>query len=94
VDLTVRFSIRNSHSSITSRSSGGPTYDKAYLSELKASTPGSRPSQVVNNDPYDADLSLDPYDLSTQSMEIGNVLPLFFKQTARLFTPVFVQMRV
>ncbi|KAJ7195498.1 nineteen complex-related protein 2-domain-containing protein [Mycena pura] len=36
----------------------GPTYDKAYLNELKASTPTSRPSMSVDNS-YDADISMD-----------------------------------
>ncbi|KAJ7132963.1 nineteen complex-related protein 2-domain-containing protein [Mycena filopes] len=37
----------------------GPTYDKAYLNQLKASTPSSRAP-----DPYDADMSMDIGDMS------------------------------
>ncbi|KAF8171926.1 nineteen complex-related protein 2-domain-containing protein [Mycena galopus ATCC 62051] len=49
----------------------GPTYDKAYLNELKASTPSSR--APVPSDPYDADMSVDfgdmSADVSMQSVE-------------------------
>ncbi|KAJ7244984.1 nineteen complex-related protein 2-domain-containing protein [Mycena haematopus] len=41
----------------------GPTYDKAYLNELKASTPSSR-APVPVSDPYDADMSMDVGDIS------------------------------
>ncbi|KAJ7677425.1 nineteen complex-related protein 2-domain-containing protein [Mycena rosella] len=37
----------------------GPTYDQAYLNQLKASTPSSRAP-----DPYDADMSMDVGDMS------------------------------
>jgi len=53
------------------RSNTGPTYDKAYLSELKASTPSARPH--VGDEPYDADISLDPNDISTSFIEVDNV---------------------
>ncbi|KAJ7784341.1 nineteen complex-related protein 2-domain-containing protein [Mycena metata] len=46
----------------------GPTYDQAYLNQLKASTPSSRAP-----DPYDADMSMDlgdiSADISVQSVE-------------------------
>ncbi|KAJ7643933.1 nineteen complex-related protein 2-domain-containing protein [Roridomyces roridus] len=46
----------------------GPTYDKAYLNELKASTPSSR---APANDPYDADMSMDVGDMSIDvSMQV------------------------
>jgi hypothetical protein len=44
--------------SISPRSNGGPTYSQAYLNELKASTPTSRPP-IPPSDPYDADMSMD-----------------------------------
>ncbi|KAE9393862.1 hypothetical protein BT96DRAFT_978753 [Gymnopus androsaceus JB14] len=40
-----------------SPSRNGPTYDEAYLNELKKSTPSSR--APVPTDPYDADMSMD-----------------------------------
>lgn len=45
----------------------GPTYDQAYLKQLKASTPTSRPAAVV--DPYDADMSMDVEDVSMMSFD-------------------------
>ena len=48
--------------------STGPTYDAAYLSQLKASTPSARPPQPA--DSYDADVSMDvdsPAQLSALS---------------------------
>ena len=50
-----------------------PIYDAAYLKELKASTPASRPPLPSNSDPYDADMSVDFGDISMLSMdeEIG-----------------------
>lgn len=52
----------------------GPKYDKAYLNDLKASTPTSRPPIPVA-DPYDADMSMDMGDVSMQSvdLDIGNL---------------------
>ncbi|KAF8073909.1 nineteen complex-related protein 2-domain-containing protein [Lyophyllum atratum] len=44
----------------------GPTYDQAYLKELKASTPSSRPPPV--SDVYDADMSMDVEEVSTMAM--------------------------
>ncbi|TFY79609.1 hypothetical protein EWM64_g4406 [Hericium alpestre] len=44
--------------SISSRSNGGPIYDQAYLSELKASTSMSRPT-LTGDISYDADISMD-----------------------------------
>ena len=54
-------------------------YDAAYLKELKASTPTSRPPLPSNLDPYDADMSVDFGDISMQSMdeEIGQSSLLF-----------------
>jgi GC-rich sequence DNA-binding factor len=57
--------------SMPQRSSTGPTYDKAYLSELRASTPNARPH--VGDEPYDADISLDPSDISAPFMEVDNL---------------------
>ena len=56
-----------------------PIYDAAYLKELKASTPTSRPPLPSNLDPYDADMSVDFGDISMQSMdeEIGQFSLLF-----------------
>ncbi|KAJ7069752.1 nineteen complex-related protein 2-domain-containing protein [Mycena amicta] len=47
----------------------GPTYDQAYLNELKASTPTSRPT---SSDPYDADMSMD-VDISTADISFQDV---------------------
>ena len=49
--------------------SRGPTYDQAYLNELKSSTPSVKPANV---DPYDADMSMDvdSSDISTRSIDI------------------------
>ncbi|KAJ7432756.1 nineteen complex-related protein 2-domain-containing protein [Mycena galericulata] len=41
----------------------GPTYDQAYLNQLKASTPSSR-APLPTGDPYDADMSMDVGDMS------------------------------
>lgn len=46
----------------------GPRYDKAYLNDLKASTPTSRPP-ISAADPYDADMSMDLGDVSMQSVD-------------------------
>jgi GC-rich sequence DNA-binding factor len=53
-------------------SNGTPSYNAAYLSELKASTPSSR--RPPNNDPYDADMSMDVGDISMQSIDTVDVL--------------------
>ncbi|RDB19034.1 GC-rich sequence DNA-binding factor 2 [Hypsizygus marmoreus] len=45
----------------------GPTYDQAYLKELKASTPTSRPPDI--SDSYDADMSMDVEDVSMMSVD-------------------------
>ncbi|TFK27623.1 hypothetical protein FA15DRAFT_586077 [Coprinopsis marcescibilis] len=37
----------------------GPTYDQAYLNQLKASTPTARPKLAADPDSYDADVSMD-----------------------------------
>lgn len=47
--------------------SRGPTYDQAYLKELKASTPSARPSALT--DPYDADMSIDVEEASMMSID-------------------------
>ncbi|KAJ2933384.1 hypothetical protein H1R20_g3695, partial [Candolleomyces eurysporus] len=49
--------------------SRGPTYDQAYLNELKSSTPSARPANV---DPYDADMSMDvdSGDISTRTIDV------------------------
>ena len=53
-----------------STSNGGPRYDAAYLKELKASTPTSRPPLPTNVDPYDADMSMDIGDMSVQTIDM------------------------
>ncbi|KAF5389187.1 hypothetical protein D9757_003414 [Collybiopsis confluens] len=45
----------------------GPTYDKAYLNELKKSTPSARAPTPTTLDPYDADMSMDV------SIDLGDV---------------------
>ncbi|OCH90931.1 hypothetical protein OBBRIDRAFT_563603 [Obba rivulosa] len=51
------------------KSIGGPTYDAAYLSELKASTPSARPPAPVDDSiSYDADISLDMEALQQSSL--------------------------
>ncbi|KAJ6584175.1 nineteen complex-related protein 2-domain-containing protein [Mycena vulgaris] len=54
----------------------GPTYDKAYLNQLKASTPSSR-APLPSGDPYDADMSIDvgdmSVDISMQGIESSDV---------------------
>ncbi|CCL98857.1 uncharacterized protein FIBRA_00863 [Fibroporia radiculosa] len=55
--------------SSTTRSNGAPTYDAAYLNELKASTPTTRPSVSANVDmSYDADMSVDADALPQSSL--------------------------
>lgn len=54
---------------ITPRSNGAPTYDQAYLSQLKASTPSSRRAPVTEG--YDADISMDPGETSIEATEIS-----------------------
>lgn len=55
----------------------GPTYDQAYINQLKASTPSSR-APVPIGDPYDADMSVDigdmSVDISMQDIESTDVL--------------------
>ncbi|KAG6902530.1 hypothetical protein C0995_015348 [Termitomyces sp. Mi166 len=51
-----------------------PTYDEAYLKELKTSTPSSRPPPV--SDPYDADMSIDVDQVSSM-MVVDGVDPSF-----------------
>lgn len=43
----------------------GPSYDQAYLNELKASTPSARPP-LPETDSYGADVSADMGDVSMQ----------------------------
>lgn len=63
--LTVGRNIPDSLDQATiSPSRNGPTYDAAYLNELKKSTPSSRAPVPV--DPYDADMSMD------MSMDLGD----------------------
>ncbi|KAJ7718488.1 nineteen complex-related protein 2-domain-containing protein [Mycena maculata] len=54
----------------------GPTYDQAYLNQLKASTPSSR-APIPSGDPYDADMSMDigdmSVDISVQEFETTDV---------------------
>ncbi|PCH39872.1 hypothetical protein WOLCODRAFT_97929 [Wolfiporia cocos MD-104 SS10] len=56
--------------------SNGLTYDAAYLSELKASTPSTRPSLPVGDVDmsYDADVSMDP--TSVQQPSLSSVIDL------------------
>ncbi|THV03055.1 hypothetical protein K435DRAFT_716253 [Dendrothele bispora CBS 962.96] len=51
-------------------SNKGPTYDQAYLNELKASTPSSRAPMPAAHDPYDADASMDMGDVSMESVDV------------------------
>ncbi|KAF8887184.1 nineteen complex-related protein 2-domain-containing protein [Infundibulicybe gibba] len=46
----------------------GPTYNEAYLNELKASTPTSRPP-TATTDPYSTDMSVDVDDVSMSVVE-------------------------
>ncbi|KAG6891529.1 hypothetical protein C0992_005064 [Termitomyces sp. T32_za158] len=48
-------------------SQSGPTYDAAYLKELKASTPSSRPPPV--SDPYDEDMSMNVDEVSSVALD-------------------------
>ncbi|KAG6836834.1 hypothetical protein H0H93_002514 [Arthromyces matolae] len=52
-------------------SQSGPSYDAAYLKELKASTPSSRPPPPPSSDSYDADMSMniDVDDVSGMGMD-------------------------
>lgn len=53
----------------TPKSNGTPTYDAAYLSELKATTPTARPPLPVDAElSYDADMSLDADSLTQSSL--------------------------
>ncbi|KAF8827789.1 hypothetical protein HHX47_DHR4000028 [Lentinula edodes] len=47
----------------------GPTYDAAYLQELKKSTPSSRAPPQTSVDPYDADMSMS----TDVTMDLGDV---------------------
>ncbi|KAJ4482295.1 nineteen complex-related protein 2-domain-containing protein [Lentinula aciculospora] len=47
----------------------GPTYDAAYINELKKSTPSSRAPPQASADPYDADMSIS----MDVSMDMGDV---------------------
>jgi len=62
-----------------STSNGSPRYDAAYLKELKASTPTSRPPLPSDVDPYDADMSMDVGDMSVQTidMDVGTCAASF-----------------
>ena len=60
----------------------GPIYDAAYLKELKASTPTSRPPLPSNSDPYDADMSVDFGDISMLSVDEEIDLPLTEEKSA------------
>ncbi|KAG6817011.1 hypothetical protein H0H87_000907 [Tephrocybe sp. NHM501043] len=48
-------------------SNRGPTYDQAYLNELKASTPSTRPPPA--SDSYDVDMSMDVDDITTMVVD-------------------------
>lgn len=55
--------------SMTSRTDSTPKYDAAYLSELKASTPTTRPSVYTDGDiSYDADMSVDTESMLQSTM--------------------------
>ncbi|RPD62638.1 GCFC-domain-containing protein [Lentinus tigrinus ALCF2SS1-7] len=59
------------------RPSTGPTYDAAYLSQLKASTPSARPTLPIG-EAYDADVSMDvdsPSQMSALSTIAGTAIP-------------------
>ena len=72
--------------SISPRSQAGPTYDKAYLNQLKASTPTSRPP-LPTNDPYDADTSMDIGDISMQSVDSVETVDIFGEHVLGCRTP-------
>lgn len=52
-------------------SSAGPTYSAAYLNELKAATPSSRP-RIAEDEPmsYDADISMDTSAQTPQIVDL------------------------
>jgi Nineteen complex-related protein 2 len=70
VDFLCRIMPQSLDQATISTSNGGPRYDAAYLKELKASTPTSRPPLPTNVDPYDADMSMDIGDISVQSIDM------------------------
>ncbi|KAG6827182.1 hypothetical protein H0H92_012892 [Tricholoma furcatifolium] len=51
-------------------SNTGPTYDDAYLKELKASTPSARPPPA--SDSYDADISMDVDEVANMQAALEN----------------------
>jgi GC-rich sequence DNA-binding factor len=55
---------------ISQRSNGAPIYDKTYLSELKASTPSSRPPPLPENDSIDVDMSIDVDEFPTKIIDV------------------------
>ncbi|KAJ6621800.1 nineteen complex-related protein 2-domain-containing protein [Mycena sp. CBHHK59/15] len=60
----------------------GPTYDQAYLNQLKASTPSSR-APLPSGDPYDADMSMDIGDMSADiSMQSVETVDIFESETS------------
>jgi len=46
-------------SGVNNNNSSAPRYDASYLSELKASTPGSRPTTNNRTESYSIDVSMD-----------------------------------
>ncbi|CAL1712429.1 unnamed protein product [Somion occarium] len=66
---------------ISTPSSGGPTYSAAYLSELKAATPSARP--VLPEDEsisYDADVSMSEVDTFVASSSISSIVDLTMEE--------------
>ncbi|THH09290.1 hypothetical protein EW146_g8722 [Bondarzewia mesenterica] len=55
---------------ISTQPGGGPVYDQAYLSELKASTPSARAPRPPADDVYDVDVSM----TELNAVEINNTL--------------------
>lgn len=63
-------------------SSTGPSYSAAYLNELKAATPSSRP-RLTGDEPvsYDVDASMDANSYTPQIVDLtGELSACFFKK--------------
>lgn len=53
-----RRNVSSSSDQASSSRSGGVVYDEAYLSQLKASTPSTRPPRPADDSSYDADVAM------------------------------------
>ncbi|ESK88444.1 gc-rich sequence dna-binding factor-like protein [Moniliophthora roreri MCA 2997] len=57
-------------------SASRPTYDQAYLNELKAKTPSAR-APILSSDPYDADMSVEVDDIpGTSIAETSDIMTI------------------